>query len=241
VVAFAEAGFEASGIEIDETWCALGNLNCESRGFGRAIALGDFLDAPLEGRFDVITCNDVIEHVLAPRTAIERMASLLNPGGALFMMVPNAWSHEHVLKDGHFGQFGLNLLEHYAAREYYDLRCKAVYQRPYSCGEFHPLGWYREQLARAGLSSELHRTTSARLPSDEQVRDIVAGLDAARFAWDRKGLPEILVDQVEHLYLKYRHDLLDEHAAAQRDPELVAGFLETYIDSFWMLFGRRGG
>lgn len=239
VVAFSEAGFQASGIEIDPTWCELGNLNCTSRGFGTPIRLADFLAEPLEGRFDVVTCNDVIEHVMAPRTAIERMADLLLPGGVLYLMVPNAWSHDHVLRDGHYGQFGMNLLDHFAAREYYDLRCKSTYGKPYSCGEFHPLGWYREQLARCGLSVEVHRTTSSRLPADEQVRDIIAGLDAAFAGWKREGLPEILADQVAQRFLDYRRGLLDAYAHAQTDAGAVLPFLETYMDSFWMIFARR--
>jgi 2-polyprenyl-3-methyl-5-hydroxy-6-metoxy-1,4-benzoquinol methylase len=44
---------------------------------------GDFLSAPLEDRYDVVCMWDVIEHLSRPDLFLERIASLLVPGGIL--------------------------------------------------------------------------------------------------------------------------------------------------------------
>lgn len=258
VAAFAEGGFAAEGVEIDAHWCELGNLNCRSKGFGDLIRNVDFLAPSHAERYDVITCNDVIEHVREPRRALAKMASMLNPGGVLYLVIPNAWSWDHVVRDGHYGQFGMNLLDHYAAQEYYNIRCRSIYQKPYSCGEFYPLDWYREQLADNGLAVSVHRTTSGKLPSADELATILGKLDSAHAVWEGADLPEILHDQIANGFRHYRERLVSEHeaevhAAALDAASLVKGdtlpprdvspgaitFAEGFLDSFWTVIATR--
>jgi 2-polyprenyl-3-methyl-5-hydroxy-6-metoxy-1,4-benzoquinol methylase len=258
VAAFAEGGFAAEGVEIDTHWCELGNLNCRSKGFGDLIRNADFLAPSLAERYDVISCNDVIEHVHEPRRAIEKMASMLDPGGVLYLVIPNAWSWDHVVRDGHYGQFGMNLLDHYAAQEYYNIRCLSIYQKAYSCGEFYPLDWYREQLAGNGLDVLVNRATSGKLPSAAELRTILEKLDGALAAWDPNGLPEILHDQIVNGFHRYRERLVSQydievHAAAKDVASLAEGatlprrdaspgairFAEEFLDSFWTVIATK--
>jgi 2-polyprenyl-3-methyl-5-hydroxy-6-metoxy-1,4-benzoquinol methylase len=44
---------------------------------------------PLDRRFDVVLCMEVIEHLLEPDKALEKLASLLAPGGVLLVTAPN--------------------------------------------------------------------------------------------------------------------------------------------------------
>jgi 2-polyprenyl-6-hydroxyphenyl methylase/3-demethylubiquinone-9 3-methyltransferase len=48
----------------------------------------------LEGRFDLITCMEVIEHVADPAVFVGALAKRLAPGGLLVLSTPNAtgWS-----------------------------------------------------------------------------------------------------------------------------------------------------
>ena len=65
-----------------------------------AVAMGLDIDyraadvVALEGRFDLITCMEVIEHVADPAVFIAALARRLAPGGLLILSTPNAtgWS-----------------------------------------------------------------------------------------------------------------------------------------------------
>lgn len=241
VVAFAEQGFTAKGVEIDPHWCRLGNINCSSRGLGELITREDFLTAsPGEG-FDVISCNDVIEHLVEPRFALERMAGMLAPGGVLYLVIPNARSWDHVIRDGHYGEFGLNLLDHHAARAYYDLRAKGRFGKDYSCGEFYPLDWYLRTLGYQGLSCRVHRPSQASLPDAAALAAIVDKLEAAFRGWVPDGLPELLADRLVLEFRDYMAGLRSDHAHAAAAPSefRTQDFAERYLDPFWTVIARR--
>ena len=51
------------------------------------------LICPLDQKYDVITFNHIIEHVLNPVETIEAAKNLLVPGGLLILLLPNLDSH----------------------------------------------------------------------------------------------------------------------------------------------------
>jgi len=55
----------------------------------RGLLVGDLLEMPLQGPFDVIFASQVLEHSTRPRAFVERMAELLAPGGVAHVDVPN--------------------------------------------------------------------------------------------------------------------------------------------------------
>jgi SAM-dependent methyltransferase len=81
------SGWEVTGVEPSH-WAA-----------ERARARGvDVIEAPLleaslpAGSFDAVTLGDVIEHLVDPGAALDRVASLLAPGGVLWIATPDAGS-----------------------------------------------------------------------------------------------------------------------------------------------------
>jgi SAM-dependent methyltransferase len=60
---------------------------------GLDVRTADLLTADLDGRrFDAVVLGDVIEHLPRPGEALDRIAALLAPGGAICLMVPDAGS-----------------------------------------------------------------------------------------------------------------------------------------------------
>jgi SAM-dependent methyltransferase len=61
---------------------------CAGRGFARLFR-ADFHSLPLRAdSFDVVTCIDVLEHLLDDRKAIRELVRILRPGGVLVVSVP---------------------------------------------------------------------------------------------------------------------------------------------------------
>jgi SAM-dependent methyltransferase len=84
----ARLDFDVSGVE-PSSWAA----SIARERFGLEVHAG-----PLEsfqgpaGSFDAIALIDVIEHLLSPREALQRCASLLRPGGILYVLTPDVES-----------------------------------------------------------------------------------------------------------------------------------------------------
>jgi 2-polyprenyl-3-methyl-5-hydroxy-6-metoxy-1,4-benzoquinol methylase len=81
----ARWGAQVAGIDADPTAVALLR---ERYGF-TDVRQGDFLATPLDGPYDVIILQDIIEHPLDPRAWLARACDLLAPGGVLLLWTPN--------------------------------------------------------------------------------------------------------------------------------------------------------
>lgn len=67
----------------------------------------DTADYP-DGYFDVVTMWDVIEHLQSPRQYLQRIASILRPGGLLSITTPNIRSLSFWLLGVHWSEIGPN-------------------------------------------------------------------------------------------------------------------------------------
>ena len=93
---------ECSGIEIQPDIAARGR----ERGY-------DVLEGTLEtadltghlGRYDVVSMNHVLEHVVAPRTMLDRSFELLRPGGYVIGQLPTVSSWEHGIFGHNWGGY----------------------------------------------------------------------------------------------------------------------------------------
>jgi 2-polyprenyl-3-methyl-5-hydroxy-6-metoxy-1,4-benzoquinol methylase len=157
-VAFSKLGFEVGGIEINKAWHALGVQNLIDNGViatqsdQNVLIQGDFIDPNLDlallGQFDIVTCNDVIEHVKDPMLAMSRIKEIIKPDGLVFFEIPNAKAINHITADGHYNLFGINLLPHHSAKAYLYQKTSAT---AYNCGEFYELNYYLNQFRNLGF------------------------------------------------------------------------------------------
>jgi SAM-dependent methyltransferase len=156
LIAFAEQGAETTGIEIDAVRSRVGKQRLQDLGLQADWHQGDICDREFTrhlGTFDVIVCQDVLEHVLDTSQAITTLCALLRKGGLLFIQVPNKYSAEFILADHHYALFGISLLSRPQALEYWRL----AYGQPQECytvGYLRTEKYYRKAFAREGVTLE---------------------------------------------------------------------------------------
>ncbi|HXX22312.1 MAG TPA: methyltransferase domain-containing protein [Terriglobia bacterium] len=156
LIAFAEQGAQATGIELDAARSRIGKQRLRDLGLQVDWRQGDICDREFTqrlGSFDVIVCQDLFEHVLDTSQAISNLCTLLRKGGLLFLQVPNKYSPEYILADHHFGLFGISLLSRPQALEYWRLAFGAPPER-YIVGYLRCEKYYRRAFARGGVTLE---------------------------------------------------------------------------------------
>jgi SAM-dependent methyltransferase len=83
-----DRGWDTLGVEPSEFASAYARER-----LGLEVIRDDLFDADLGGRrFDAVVMGDVIEHLTRPADALDHIAGLLEPGGVLYLALPNAGS-----------------------------------------------------------------------------------------------------------------------------------------------------
>ncbi|MEO7276673.1 MAG: bifunctional 2-polyprenyl-6-hydroxyphenol methylase/3-demethylubiquinol 3-O-methyltransferase UbiG [Sphingomicrobium sp.] len=88
----ARLGARVTGIDAAPEVIAVARDHAAGQGLEIDYRAGDV--EQLEGRFDLVTALEVIEHVAEPRTFLASLAARLAPGGLMILSTPNAtaWS-----------------------------------------------------------------------------------------------------------------------------------------------------
>jgi SAM-dependent methyltransferase len=125
-IAVAMAGAVSEGVELDPTLIELAQANLADQPEGLQVTFhqGDILDTATCSSlslYHVITCDNVIEHVVDPERLAFVISGLLEEGGIAYITIPNGYSIDQVLRDSHYKQFAITLLEPAMAREYHDI------------------------------------------------------------------------------------------------------------------------
>lgn len=88
LVPLREAGFRVTGVELSDQAASIARTDHHLDVHTATLA-----DAPLAGKFfDAIVMRNVIEHLPDPRADLERAASMLRPGGLMFIRTDNVSS-----------------------------------------------------------------------------------------------------------------------------------------------------
>ena len=198
---------------------------------------GDFSSLP---GFDLITCNDVIEHVDDPQLAIHKMCELVNEKGCICFEVPNKDAIPFVKADGHFLIFGITQLPRDEAAEYYAAYTgaeKSVYF--FEMGEMYELDWYLKQLKDDGSSAFIAGTHS--IVEIEDVPNHIEDLRhayAARQAETKPKLDLALAQRVTYSVDTYIQNLERAFSNLTDDPSRIR-FKNQYLRTFWTIIATR--
>jgi 2-polyprenyl-3-methyl-5-hydroxy-6-metoxy-1,4-benzoquinol methylase len=229
-------GADVVGIELDPELAALGRANLDG-GAGEVLHT-DILACDVErlGQFDLVACNDVIEHVADARALVHRVAKLLAPGGVAYFEIPNPDALSFVARDGHFQRFGITLLERPLAARYLKEAAGRSYDQ---VGELHDEATYRRWFADAGLTVvDVPQPHAQRF---EDVHDRV--FDAVNaFTWwyghEREPLSVDVAEAIADRYWAYTAELFPALARARKGIDRPA-FERRYLAPFWTFVLRR--
>lgn len=195
------------------------------------------------GRFDIVTCNDVIEHVADPAKALAQLVSLLADDGVLYMEIPNRFYAPFVRADGHFQIFGITALPKREADRYYaETHPGGVHDVTYKS-----LPFYVNTLARLGASVEIISHLPVDLPGNlANMARVFEDCERTLEACKAELSPSTRRSLTLHLGRTARA-FQREHARfselSSRNPGAAAKIAErTYLSfglGFWTLIIRR--
>jgi 2-polyprenyl-3-methyl-5-hydroxy-6-metoxy-1,4-benzoquinol methylase len=237
--AFAKLGLEVLGIEISPRLVAFAKANLQDNHLPECVVQGDILDPKLVsqiGKFDLITCNDVIEHVLDAAQAMQHMASLLNPGGILVMTIPNKDSLSYVARDGHFSLFGITLLDRPEAIQYHN------YFDPneYGVGDYYAREYYEKVLQELGC--KLKRLPWPRPRPLWKTGLLLGKVTISQLGFIKRkkpGLPRELSQQILEKYKLYMKVLFKDALSLASHTTHIRQYKEKYLADFWSILAQK--
>jgi 2-polyprenyl-3-methyl-5-hydroxy-6-metoxy-1,4-benzoquinol methylase len=119
-IAFCKQGkTEMYGIDINPMGVYKSKVRAKEEEATINFLIADGLNLPFKlGAFDVVICNDVMEHVPKPRQLAKEVYRSLKNGGFLYLSVPNGISPDSIIHDAHYGLFVVSLMPHRIGKFY---------------------------------------------------------------------------------------------------------------------------
>lgn len=153
LICMAEQGADVTGVEIDPERLEMGRRRLADLSMNVPYTLGDICDqatCAALGTFDLVVCQDVLEHVLEPARVIGSLCALLRPGGMIYVQIPNKYGIDQLMSDHHYALVGLTALSRPQAIEYWQLATGEAAQH-YSVGYERGEKFYQAAFRRNGV------------------------------------------------------------------------------------------
>ena len=247
LIGFMELGLDVVGIEYDQGLVDLCNANLQDFNLAgvQKVITGSILDESSLGqigKFDVITCIDVIEHVSDVQLAMKNMVQLLNPGGIIVLQLPNKDSLLNIISDSHYGVFGITLLKHDDAKKLHFCYFPNSKMDDYDVGEYYQRSYYLNSLASLGCeASALSPLSPSRISDKIRLAPrFFAHLSCFLFKPARVPLNLKLkvifraVFYILSFFLQFLVVML--FAGRERD-----AFKGKFVDDAWLILGTKTG
>src|SRR5579859_1563490 len=153
LISMAEQGASIAGIEIDPERARMGKQRLGELGLEIPYLEGDICEPGIEaklGQFDVVVCQDVLEHVLDPSAVIHSLCNMLKPGGVIYIQIPNKYGLDQLISDHHYALTGITALSRPQAIEYWQLATGEAAEH-YGVGYERGEKFYFSAFARNGV------------------------------------------------------------------------------------------
>ena len=153
LISMAEQGAAITGIEIDPERARMGKQRLNELGLEVPYLEGDICEPGIEtklGGFDVVVCQDVLEHVLDPTSVIHALCTMLKPGGVIYIQIPNKYGIDQLMSDHHYALTGITALSRPQAIEYWQLATGEAAEH-YGVGYERGEKFYSSAFARNGV------------------------------------------------------------------------------------------
>ncbi|WP_226622506.1 class I SAM-dependent methyltransferase [Brucella anthropi] len=245
-IAAALQGAEAVGIELvaDRVFVSKENL-ADYPGTNVTFHSHSALDSDFMrslGSFDLITCDNVIEHVDSDESLISNISAQMNDNAVCYITAPNAFSAGQVLAECHYKTFGTSLLDREDAFVHFKSISVGGYQ-DYEVTDYFHYEHYISIFERYGLSCIQLVPIN---PSQETIEAIRADIDriASQIEITRisssplsEKLSIILERYVDRFYVAYNHLSRSLHP---RDWHSCASHIvRAYGIELWYFVGRK--
>jgi len=162
LVAAAHAGANRLvGVDVDSKLLDLARLLLSDHQVEARLEVADITDTTLPdrlGTFDIVFCNDVLEHVQDLDTTAHNLARLLRPKGRLYLEIPNGMALRYIESDGHYKLPGITLLDHAEAEQWFRAFYEGRY--PYNTFFYAPLDYYLALFSRNRIPLRLLNSPS---------------------------------------------------------------------------------
>lgn len=247
LVAFENAGAaDAVGIDINEqlldySRAVLADCDSKAQVYNKSIL--DKNDLSDLGKFDIITCNDVIEHIEEPKIGMENMASMLNDNGMIFFQIPNKFSAQFVKSDGHFQLFGITVLPKYLADKYYEKIHPGQKHDVY----YKSLNYYLINLKKLGMQCNIiNQPAEDKDKRLKEILDTFLGCENNIVLYSANLSSEIKDEVIKRVLrlsniFKECHEKYQsiKHLDMVRAQELLDRLILTFGTDFWMVTAEK--
>ena len=240
--AFKKNGYsEVVGVELQPHLVELASANVSDVESAKVLKVDFDKDSLADlGKFDLITCNDVIEHVKQPELTISKIASLLADKGVACLEIPNKDCIAFVKSDGHFQLFAINQLERTSAAAYYkEATGYSEENYLFEMGEFYTLDWYFEKIEKLGLTPRIfdtHQTSNIK-----DVTNLIADLKSTYEMWKNQAMSKFS-QPVAHSIVRAMDSYIfkiDRDYMAIKDKSSESYFIDTYLRTFWTVASKK--
>jgi 2-polyprenyl-3-methyl-5-hydroxy-6-metoxy-1,4-benzoquinol methylase len=119
-IAFGKEGkTEVYAFDIDHKSVKRSKIRAREEKAAIDFLIADGLNLPFKsGTFNIVVCNDVIEHVPKPQQLVNEAYRNLKDGGFLYVSAPNGISPYSIIHDPHYGLVGVSLMPYRIGRYY---------------------------------------------------------------------------------------------------------------------------